>query len=323
MKTIAKGTPTIKTIKYYQHLPEKMYRIKLLTITLLDLFIFFLLSYAYLLKMYNEVSASDISQELVNFVIRVGFYIVGFIIIPIVVLLIIGKFIPFVYNSTRKFFKNLKIKVWEFRGLYRKRENSNNALMMYHKEQLIKEKKRKKAQPFLHFRKSRVGRLIRVFLVFSHINLYIYLLVNLDTTSFVDVRYNESIYKVYLALIILYPIIFLVLSKQPERAIEKSKNNLKEIFIQYLSPSRKGNLSQVEREEFEKNFDARISNGEYIQRGYYEHGVYFKTEYYNVASVYIEDLNDSLTYSFRYFTDEDYYYWDPRDDSLHYKLVPK
>ena len=59
-------------------------------ITLFDLLLFFVVAYAYFVKMNNEGMLHDISKELWDFIFHMILYIIAFIILPITCLLIMG-----------------------------------------------------------------------------------------------------------------------------------------------------------------------------------------------------------------------------------------
>jgi len=330
LEKITPKEATIETIRHFERLPEKMYKRKIKLIILFDLLMLIAVAYGYYVKVkpekLNYIINSTIKAPWMPG-IHLIMYIVVYVIVPMVCLLIIRS-IPYIFKNTSKFLKKLinalnpfglrkralrKAQRWDYNRLYRNQSPPSDEqiteLERYENEERIWNKKRKKTEPFLYFRETTLGKVTRFYLVSLHIMLYLVLLVNGLVSDFVRMRDEELFFKVFTILITLAPIVYFLLSKEPKRTRDIARENLKVAFHYYLSPVGRPRLSSAEKEEFEENFDVRISYETTHYKGIFKNGVYHNQEFHYRADVHVDDLELGLSYLLRYPTDRNHQNW--------------
>lgn len=349
MINLEKITPResqIETIRYYQQLPEKMYKRKILIIFLLDLvMVFIVLQGRELFLMYGETSIiyspkSVFLHSLGSFmnlftlenILGTGFIILvflGIFLLPIVVFLILLYAIPGLLKTLLNFSKKLttvlnpfhpskhakttKADKWDFSNLYRKKdpltieENKSN-LEVYNTEIKRQEKNLRRSEPFISFRETKIGRATRAYFVFLHIMIYLNTL-TIFLSRFYTYRTTSIILQSFFIMLFINIIAYYLLSKEPTRTINIANQNLKIAFHYYFSPQGKSQLTPLEKEKFDENFKGSSSNREYHQKGYFEKGVYQNQQFTYEATVFVKDLHTGHQHLFTYPTDNNFKNW--------------
>lgn len=299
---------TLDTIRYFEGLPEKMYKRKIAAIVAMDMVLFY-----YILKVSEYM---DSSYNIFEIIIQMIFFIMIYVVI---VAIVCG--LPYIYkNSIRlmKFIMNIvnpfshkkstitKTDQWSYRSLYFKRTSSDEeklkAFDINSKIQKKEEKRKKrKYEPFLMFRATTPGRILRKYLFFLHVVLYAVILTEFSGPTFEKAR--NILLIGYLA------IYYLLLRKQPEKTEHITNENLKLAFHYYISPEGRKQLSSIEKENFDKNFIYRTNNESYHRKGYFTNGIYHNQEFHYESNVHVEDLVYGFKYYLVYPTDHNYENW--------------
>lgn len=346
MEKITPKESQIETIRYYQQLPEKMYRRKILIILLLDLImVFIFMQGRELLIMLNETNI--IYSPKTVFLHSIGSFMdlfafenilatgvivlvyLGLFLLPIVVFLILVYAIPGLRNTLLGFSKKLttvlnpfnskknanttKAEKWDFTNLYQNKdaqmvEQNKSNLEAYNDEKKAREKTLRKSEPFISFRESKIGRATRGYFVFLHVMIYLNTL-TIYLKKFYTYRSTSIILQSFFVMLFINMIAYYLLTKEPARTMNIAHQNLRIAFHYYFSPQGKAQLTPLEKAKFEENFKGSSSNHEYHQKGYFKNGVYQNQQSTYEATVYVEDLKTGHKHHLTYPTDRSFENW--------------
>lgn len=293
------------TIRRYQLLPEKKYRLKLLIILIMDILL--VLNHLSLIPRYDY---GVIKYSIQDYLVMILIYTILAIIVLVSFLILtnLGKIIKGILGLIKKILNALN--PFHSGGKNYKKDYGPRVGPGYDaydrmvKEDKEKKKKQGKSEPFLYFRENTMlGNSLRDYGNMLHYIAYFIMWTSLTNISITD-------YEVYTIQIVVSTILLILLKKEPENTRVIAKYRLKDAFDYYCSPHGKPQLSKAEKEIFDANFKVSVSNQQTHRRGYWSKGVYNNQEFEYWAALRVEDLKYGFRYKLEYNSDKNYQSWD-------------
>ena len=296
----------IETIKRYQRLPEKNYKLKWLILIGIDA----------LMVLSHITTAEQFMGFPINPVTLTTIDTTTFIQVGISLTIVLIGFLP--YCLIRNGFKIIKgslggaasalqlLNPFNTEGRRFKKSRRKNQQKNTEHEQKQKELKKnaRKLSPLLSFRESFIGKQFRGYAVLIHMIAFL----ELFMTSRVD-NLLSSI-NPYSIQIILTVLVYAVLSREPTKTKNLAEKYLKEAFKYYCSPDHAQHLSPSEKELFDKNFKIDIQNSSTHHQGYFFFFFYYNQEYHYFVRVHVTDLMLGVSYTLVYTSDTLHKNWD-------------
>ncbi|WP_027108123.1 hypothetical protein [Lacticigenium naphthae] len=291
----------MNTIRKYELLPEKKYRLKLFFLLIIDALIIF--TYRNL-KLEGSASVPiDINiSEISNIIIAVVIYTMLFIgfFIAYCIVRNISKILKGVLGGV-KFIINMLNPFYSGGRTYKSKNGKN--YKKYLQEETEREKKQGKSEPFLYFRETFIGKNFRGYLLLLHVLFYLEFL---TTATSADIFRSFNIYSIQF---IVTFILYVLLSKEPVRTKKISEMHLKKAFKYYCGPNEEP-LSDSEKETFDENFKVSINRRSSHKKGYFKSGIYHNQEFHYTVHVHVLDLKLGFRYLLIYTSNSNYEYWD-------------